>query len=194
MSLHASSSQTVGPFFSIGLSWLYKSELITADERYTAVTIEGRVLDGDGLPIQDAVLELWQADAEGRYAAANTGHPGAAEHAPDASPSDGLRGFGRVPTDERGAFRFQTVKPGRVPDPDGSWQAPHVNVIVFMRGLLKPVRTRLYFPDDADNARDSVLCSVPTERRATLIARGDGSVLRWDVIMQGPGETVFLEL
>ncbi len=180
MTLRANSSQTVGPFFSIGLSWLYKSEVIAPEERQVAISIEGRVLDGDGLPISDAVLELWQADVEGRYTPADD-----ARHA--------LRGFGRVPTDEDGHFRFSTVKPGRVPAANGSRQAPHVNVTVFMRGLLKPVRTRIYFPREPDNAHDPVLASVPAERRASLIARSDGPLLRWDVIMQGASETVFFE-
>ena len=181
MSLQASASQTVGPFFSIGLSWLYKGELIAPAHEHSCIAVEGRVLDGDQRPIPDAVLELWQADAEGRYA-----DPHDAQSA--------LRGFGRVATDEQGGFRFTTIKPGRVPGPDGVLQAPHVSVLVFMRGLLKPVRTRLYFPDEAANAEDPVLLLVPPSRQRTLIARpASGSVLHWDVHVQGDDETVFFD-
>jgi protocatechuate 3,4-dioxygenase alpha subunit len=180
MSLRANSAQTVGPFFSIGLSWLYKSALFESDPEQTQIAVEGRLCDGDGLAIGDALLELWQADAEGRYAQADA--------------RGALRGFGRVATDEHGMFRFSTIKPGRVPGADDSSQAPHLNVLVLMRGLLKPVRTRMYFPDQPENGDDPVLRLVPEDRRSTLIARRTGAaLLRWDLHMQGQEETVFFE-
>jgi protocatechuate 3,4-dioxygenase alpha subunit len=177
MLLPATASQTVGPFFSIGLTPLYQAKLFAAADAKDLVTIHGRVFDGVSEPISDALLELWQADAMGHYA-----------ESPDAG------GFGRVPTDASGAFVFQTLKPGRVPGPAGVLQAPHINVCVFMRGLLRPTRTRLYFPADPSHTDDSVLGLVPAARRSTLIARAAGpNALQWDVRMQGEAETVFFE-
>jgi len=183
VSLQASASQTVGPFFSIGMSWLYKSELFAGTER-PRLTFEGRVLDGDGLPIVDALLELWQADGEGRYAQAQRGEDG----------EGGLRGFGRVATDEQGRYRFRTIAPGRVPTQAGEPQAPHINVLVLMRGLLRSVRTRIYLPDQPDNAHDPVLLLLPEARRPTLVAAAIGPArFSWDVHMQGQHETVFFD-
>jgi protocatechuate 3,4-dioxygenase alpha subunit len=131
---------------------------------------------------------LWQANSQGKYA-----HP----EDPQDKPMDaGFQGYGRIPTDEDGKFRFTTIKPGAVPGPDGKLQAPHVAVSVFMRGLLRRVVTRIYFPDEARNAEDFVLGLVEAGRRQTLIARrlpGVEGLLKWDVIMQGPGETVFFD-
>lgn len=187
MSLAQTPSQTVGPFFQIGLAWAYRSDLFPALPAHDArrLVVEGQVFDGDGLPIGDAVLELWQADPEGRFATS-------------AEATEGLCGFGRVPTDERGAFRFETVKPGRVATGGGTplqtKGAPHIGVVVSMRGLLLPVKTRIYFPDDVDHAHDPVLALVPPERRHTLVAQPrDARALRWDVRMQGPDETVFFD-
>jgi protocatechuate 3,4-dioxygenase alpha subunit len=141
------------------------------------VTIEGRVLDGDGQPVTDAVIEIWQADPHGHYA-------GTAFH-----------GFGRVATDAQGVFRFTTVKPGSVPGPGGALQAPHLLIAVFARGLLKQVVTRMYFPDEPGNAADPVLALVPADRRPTLIARARGpGVLAWDIILQGRDETVCFDV
>jgi protocatechuate 3,4-dioxygenase alpha subunit len=185
MSLRATASQTVGPYFSIGLAPLYRSVLFEQGSGAmlaAAITVTGRVLDGKGEPIIDALLELWQADAEGRYRGAQAGR----DH--------GAIEFGRVPTDSEGAFRFQTRKPGRVLGPGGRLQAPHVNICVFMRGLLRPVRTRMYFPDGVSQADDPILALVPSPRRSTLIAHAVGTAaLRWDVRMQGEAETVFFE-
>jgi protocatechuate 3,4-dioxygenase alpha subunit len=138
--------------------------------------INGKILDADGKPVNDAAVEIWQADSQGKYA------------------EKSFRGYGRSLTDEAGAFRFRTIKPGRVPGPDGKLQAPHLSVTIFMRGLLKQLQTRVYFPDDPANADDPVLNLVPSERRATLIARkhGDG-VLEWNVVLQGKNETVFFD-
>jgi len=186
MSLRASTSQTIGPYLRIGLEWMVIEDLapvVLAGER---VRIEGRVVDADGKPVNDAAIEIWQANSHGKYAS-----PEDRQNKPI---EPGFRGYGRSLTDESGAFRFRTIKPGRVPGPHGKLQAPHLTVTIFMRGLLKQLQTRLYFPDDAANAEDPVLGLVPAERRATLIAqrRADG-VLEWNVALQGNNETVFFD-
>jgi protocatechuate 3,4-dioxygenase, alpha subunit len=183
----ATPSQTVGPFFSIGLQRLGAAELAPPGVAGERVTVEGRVLDGDGQPVPDALLELWQANAHGRYAHS--------EDTQDGPLDPRFRGFGRVPTDRDGRFRFATIRPGKVPGPGGTLQAPHIAVSVFARGLLRRLVTRLYFPDDPAHASDPVLALVPPDRRSTLIARrGDGpAALLWDVVLQGAGETVFFD-
>ncbi len=130
----------------------------------------------------DGIVEIWQADAQGRYA-----HPegGGAQAA--------FKGFGRVPTDRDGQFRFTSIKPGRVPAADGAMQAPHLSIAVFARGLLKHLVTRMYFPDDPANAQDPVLALVPADRRQTLIAKRNGNELRWNIVIQGEAETVFFD-
>jgi protocatechuate 3,4-dioxygenase, alpha subunit len=176
MKLLPTASQTVGPYLHIGLAWLTIDRIAPADLPGEHVTIEGRVIDGDGQPVNDALVEIWQADAAGKY-----GH------------SDFL-GFGRLPTDAEGRFRFQTIKPGAVADPHGSQQSPHLLVSVFMRGLLKRLVTRIYFPDEPRNTDDYVLRRVPAERRGTLIARqlAPGR-LQWNINLQGEAETVFFD-
>jgi protocatechuate 3,4-dioxygenase alpha subunit len=156
-------SQTVGPFFSFGLCERPCNVLVP-----DGIRIEGRVLDGAGEPVPDAMLETWQADERGAYR-------------PDF-------GWARCGTDSDGRFSFTTAKPGRV---DG--QAPHLEVLVFARGLLKPLLTRLYFPDE-DNEADPVLASLDPDRRATVVAVPDGGGLRFDVHLQGERETVFFAL
>ena len=177
MSLHATTSQTVGPYLHIGLTWLITEKLAPAGVPGQRVTLRGRVLDGDGQPVNDALVEIWQADSRGKYGGKR------------------FRGFGRSATDDKGEFRFHTIKPGRVPGLDGKPQAPHILVVVFMRGQLKHLVSRIYFPDEPANAKDAVLALVPKERRATLIARKTGKpgVLEWDVILQGRDETVFFD-
>ena len=151
-----------------------------------AIRIEGTVHDGGGAPLNDALVEIWQANRAGRYA-----HP---EDTREELPlEDGFTGFGRCGTDADGRFGFVTVKPGTVPGPDGRPQAPHIDVSVLARGLLKRLVTRIYFPDEDDaNAADPVLASVDPALRSTLVAVPDGDgVLRFDIHLQGDRETVF---
>ncbi len=189
-------SQTVGPYFAYGLTpeqygyplaSIASPDLRSPDVEGQQIRIEGRVLDGNGEVVDDAMIEIWQADPQGRYA-----HP--------ADPRGGniaFKGFGRcgTGTDPENRFIFDSVKPGAVDEA----QAPHVNVIVFMRGLLSHLYTRIYFADEADaNAKDPVLQSVPAERRDTLIAAREESggtvVYRFDIHMQGDRETVFFDV
>jgi protocatechuate 3,4-dioxygenase alpha subunit len=176
--------QTVGPYFAIAMPapgiWRLAGPAV-AGER---IRVEGRVLDGAGQPVPDALIETWQADAEGRY-------PDPAE--PDRG--DGFAGFGRVPTDEAGGFAFETVRPGAVPGPLGALQAPHLLVSVLARGILTRLVTRIYFEDEPTNATDPVLRLVPAARRSTLLARrsADGP-FRIDLVLQGPNETVFFDV
>jgi protocatechuate 3,4-dioxygenase, alpha subunit len=159
-------SQTVGPFFGVGLPF-EKGEQIVPPGSAGAIRIEGQVLDGKGAPVPDALLEIWQ--------------PGT--------------GFGRTRTDSEGAFSFMTVKPGATPAPDGRTQAPHLNVTVFARGLLRHLVTRMYFPDEPEaNAVDPALNLIEPARRETLIARSCGGVLHFDVRLQGEQETVFFAI
>jgi protocatechuate 3,4-dioxygenase, alpha subunit len=187
MPAHSTPSQTVGPFFSIGFNWMNRRDVADGipGER---VTIHGRVLDGDGQPVPDAAMEIWQADAAGRYH-----HP---EHAIAQNDATPFFGFGRIPTGEHGQFSFTTIKPGPVSGPDGKPQAPHLQISLFMRGLLRRLVTRVYFPDDPLNDTDLVLRSVPESRRATLIAHQSPpaeTALSWNVCLQGPDETVFFD-
>jgi protocatechuate 3,4-dioxygenase, alpha subunit len=166
-------SQTVGPFFSIGLPWPDGPHVVPAGTP-GAVWLRGRVVDGAGEPVPDALIETWQADAAGRYGA------------------DGFRGFARAATDNDGYFAILTVKPGPVPGPDTSTQAPHLAMSVFARGLLNRVVTRVYFSDEeAANATDPVLARVPADARATLIARTNHDGYVFDIRLQGDDETVF---
>jgi protocatechuate 3,4-dioxygenase, alpha subunit len=182
-----SPSQTVGPYFHIGLAWKFGAEIAPPGVAGERVEIAGRVLDADGRPVPDAMLEIWQADPEGRYP-----HP---EDPRGGEVDRRFRGFGRVATDAGGAFRIATVKPGRVPGPGGRLQAPHLVCLVFMRGLLRHLVTRIYFPDDPANRDDPVLSLVDPDRRATLVARPGAAAgrLAWDVVLQGAEETVFFD-
>jgi len=188
MSRHeATPSQTVGPFFRLGLDRPEWSDLTRDGARGEKIAIEGRVLDGDGAPVDDAVLEIWQADAEGSY-----------DHPDDGRPADPrFHGFGRAMTDEAGRYRFLTIRPGRVPAPRGALQAPHINLTIFARGLLKQLVTRIYFADEPSNDGDPVLAAIgdPAARRTLLAARQDtGGAYRFDVVLQGKGETAFFDL
>ena len=171
MSLPRTPSQTVGPFFEFGLAT--KTSLVEADAP-GAIRIEGTVLDGAGEPVPDGLVEIWQADAGGRY--------------------EGNSGWGRCQTEPDGGYAFTTVKPGAAREPDGTVQAPHVTVLCFARGLLKPVLTRLYFSDEADaNAVDPLLGAIGDDgERATLLATASGpATYRFDIRLQGDGQTVF---
>ena len=193
MTLTPTSSQTIGPFFREALERPAWSDLTRDGAPGLVIRIEGVVSDGDGVPVPDAMLELWQADADGRYA-----HPDDGGHAP----SDRLfRGFGRACTDAAGRYWFQTIVPGAVAGANGTPQAPHANLTIFARGLLKRLVTRIYFADRAsENARDPLLSSIAdAAARATLIAQRtdppDGpAVYRFDIVLQGAGETAFLAI
>jgi protocatechuate 3,4-dioxygenase alpha subunit len=181
-------SQTVGPFFENGMLRDPANVIAPQNAPGERIRIEGRVTDGDGAPVHDAMVEIWQADADGHYR-----HPADLQ-----LPTEGdFTGFGRSGTDENGAFWFETVKPGPVPSSSGGSQAPHLNLCVFARGLLDHLVTRLYFDDEPNNG-DEVLASVPENRRSTLIARRAGSsedhaLYRFDIVLQGEGETVFFD-
>jgi protocatechuate 3,4-dioxygenase, alpha subunit len=187
MSLLTTPSQTVGPYVKIGFLSLVIDAIAPAGVPGERITIRGRMSDGDGKPINDGVLEIWQADAQGKYA-----HP---EHGQKTIAANAFRGFGRILTDGGGAFRFTTIKPGPVAGPDGTQQAPHLVVTVFMRGMLRHVITRMYFPDEPLNDTDPVLQRVPVDRRGTLVATAgsEKSILEWNVVSQGPAETVFFD-
>jgi protocatechuate 3,4-dioxygenase, alpha subunit len=186
MSLRASTSQTIGPFLRIGLEWMQIEDMAPKGVTGERVSIRGRVIDADGKPVNDAAVEIWQANSLGRYA-----HP---EDKQEKPLEKNFRGYGRSLTDDKGTFRFDTIKPGRVPGPGGKLQAPHLNVTIFMRGLLKHLQTRVYFPNEAANTEDPVLALVPAERRATLVARANpDNTLGWNVVLQGKNETVFFD-
>jgi len=180
-------SQTVGPFFSIGLCSGSLGHLVPAEiaDGSKVVSIRGRIWDGDGQAVPDAVLEIWRADDRGEYADSDECDAGGV-------PS----GFARIPTSELGEFEFATLKPGPTAGAKGEVHAPHITVLIFMRGLLRHLVTRIYFAQDAANAQDPVLRAVPEGRRETLLATqiaGNESELRWDVHLQGDTETVFFE-
>lgn len=191
--LYPTTSQTVGPYLHIGLSGLNCADLTAGlpDLGTPAVVIEGRVTDGQGNPVPDGMIEIWQADARGVYR-----HPDDPGYRGADAAQAGFTGFGRVPTEADGSFRFTTIKPGRVAGPGGTLQAPHIVVSLFMRGLLKQLSTRMYFPDETGaNEQDWIFRQVPSARRETLVAQTAGSgVLRWNVVLQGTGETVFFDI
>ena len=189
-------SQTVGPFFAPALTpgndypWHQPigNDLITPDASGERIRIEGRVFDGDGAPVNDSMIEIWQADAAGRYA-----HP-----ADKQRPNAKFTGFGRAGTDAEGRFSFRTIKPGAVAGLDGKPQAPHILVAVFARGLPRHAYTRIYFSDEPGNANDPILTLVPPDRRGTLIAqregKHDGPAYVFDIRLQGENETVFFDV
>jgi protocatechuate 3,4-dioxygenase alpha subunit len=179
-------SQTVGPFFAIGLPWRGGETLYSPATLGERITITGRVLDGDGNPVGDALIEIWQANAAGRYA-----HP---EDTRDDVPLDpAFIGFGRCGTGADGTFTFHTIRPGCVPGPSGSVQAPHLAMHVLARGLLKALITRVYFEESPENEADPILALVPSERRTRLIARraSESDAYRFDIVLQGEGQSIF---
>ncbi|HTT52273.1 MAG TPA: protocatechuate 3,4-dioxygenase subunit alpha [Streptosporangiaceae bacterium] len=184
-------SQTVGPFLAIGLPWP-DGPFVVDEGTPGAITITGRLFDGAGDPVPDGLIETWQADPAGRF-----DHPDDPRGAP--AGGTGFRGFGRCPTGPDGSYRIVTLRPGALPSPDGTTEAPHLDVSVFARGLLDRVVTRIYFGDEAAaNAADPVLASIAGERRrATVIAAPDpaaGGSFRFDIHLQGDHETVFFDV
>jgi protocatechuate 3,4-dioxygenase alpha subunit len=181
--------QTVGPFFGLGLDRPEWSDLTRNNPAGERIVIEGRVLDGDGAPVPDALLELWQANAAGRY-------DHVADEQTDKKLDPNFLGYGRVATDAEGRFRIKTIKPGPAPGRGNALQAPHLSVAFFARGLLRQLYTRIYFADEPANAADPLLAAIDDDRaRQSLIARrAEGGAYRFDIILQGDGETAFLDI
>jgi protocatechuate 3,4-dioxygenase alpha subunit len=178
-------SQTAGPYLTIGLINGPVTSRLVDESDPRAIRVSGVLLDGAGDPVTDGMVEIWQANAAGRYA-----HP--ADDREEIPLEDGFSGFGRSETSDGGRFEVVTVKPGRVPWVDGRLQAPHLLVGVFARGLLRRIATRLYFPDEElANAEDPVLLGLEAEERATLVARAEGGALAFDIVLQGAGQTTF---
>lgn len=179
-------SQTVGPFFHLGCTERHScANLVGENTPGSRINLVFQVFDGAGTPVDDAMIEIWQADADGRLPQTS------------ATPDLDFAGFGRMATDEAGAARFQTIRPGRVADTKGGQQAPHISVSVFARGLLQRLITRVYFAGDPANAEDSVLALAPSDRRATLFAREtEGAPGEWkfDIRLSGEHETVFFDV
>ncbi|MFN8632626.1 MAG: protocatechuate 3,4-dioxygenase subunit alpha [Chloroflexota bacterium] len=184
-------TQTIGPFFAPALLRDVQNVLTTDSTEGERIRVEGKVIDGAGAVVPDAMVEIWQANGHGRF-----NHP---RDTRDLPLDPAFTGFGRSGTDDAGVFWFETVKPGAVPfDQDGRMQAPHLSVIVHARGMLNHAQTRIYFEDEAANADDPILALVPANRRATLIAKRDEAdgvvVYRLDIVLQGRGETVFFNI
>ncbi len=191
MAKASTASQTVGPFFNFGLTADTKLGRLARDgAKGERIRLSFRIVDGEGAPTPgDAMIELWQADARGKY-----DHP---EDARAMAPDPNFCGFGRLETGPDGTCVFETVKPGRVPGADGSPQAPHININVFARGLLKQLPTRVYFAGERGNDEDAVLGLVPAARRDTLMARpvpGQPGAWHIEIRLQGAGETVFFDV
>ncbi len=189
-----SPSQTVGPYFAQGLlregDQVFTNLLVSQDTEGERIRIEGCVLDADGRPIEDAMIEIWQANSHGRY-----NHPLDEQDKP-LDPN--FRGHGRTSTDINGNYWFETIKPGSVPGPGEKSQAPHINVIVFARGMLSHAFTRIYFEDEAANQNDPVLMSIEDKtHRNTLIAKrkesAEAIAYRFDIRFQGDNETAFFD-
>jgi protocatechuate 3,4-dioxygenase alpha subunit len=187
--LIATPGQTVGPFFALGLDRPEWNDLTRRNPQGQRITIEGRVLDGDGAAVPDALIELWQANAAGRY-----------DHTDDTQADKKIdpnfHGYGRVATDAEGKFKITTIKPGPVPGRGNALQAPHINVAFFARGLLRQLHTRIYFAGEAANAGDPLLSAIDGEdaRQSLIARRGEGGAYRFDIILQGAGETAFLDI
>jgi protocatechuate 3,4-dioxygenase alpha subunit len=197
--LKETASQTAGPYVHIGLTpnfcnieGIYPDDLgismLTDRTKGDRITIKGRVIDGGNKPLTDAVIEIWQADAAGLYAAPN-------EPRGDADPT--FTGWGRCPADgETGEFRFETIKPGRVPMRDGRMQAPHVSFWIVARGINLGLNTRMYFSDESEaNGSDPILARIEHRARvSTLIGVKDSSTYTFDIHLQGASETVFFDI
>ncbi len=179
--------QTLGPFFDFGLIIPNGDTVAKPESSGRHVVIDGTLRDGNGELLSDALVEVWQANAAGKYR-----HPADRQERPLDPAFDG---FGRVATNDRGEFNFKTIVPGRVPGADGRLQAPHLAIGVLARGVLTRLVTRLYFEDEPSNAEDEILSLVPAERRPTLIAkRIEPDRYRFDIVLQGKGETVFFDV
>jgi protocatechuate 3,4-dioxygenase alpha subunit len=180
-------SQTIGPFFHFGMTAAGSLGVLAGPgAKGTPMRIELRVLDGHGEPVPDAMVEIWQADADGVYV-----------DRPQGQERPSFVSSGRLPSDETGVCTFETIRPGRVPDGEGGWQAAHINVCLFARGLLRQLHTRVYFTGDAALGEDAALALVPAERRHTLLAHpseADRDVWRFTLRLQGDEETVFFDL
>ena len=187
MSNEVTPSQTVGPYFAIGMPYASGPQIVP-DGTPGAIRITGTVYDGRGDTVPDHLIEFWQPDAEGRFADIY-GHG-------EQSTVAGFRGFGRYGVEDGdGSYAMTTVKPGRVPGPNGKPQAPHIDVTLFARGMLGRVVTRIYFADEPEaNALDQVLATVPAARRHTLLAQPTADGYSFDIHLQGPGETVFFDV
>src|SRR5689334_2099969 len=182
-------SQTVGPFFSFSLTANPLGQMRQPQASGDAIRLVIRLFDGEGAPIPDGIIELWQADATGKYE-----HP---EDTQPAIPDAAFCGFGRLGTDPMGTCVFETIRPGRVPGLGETRQAPHINVIVLARGMLLPLFTRIYFAGDSANPEDAALSAVPEDRRSTLLAQPDATrTATWtfDIHLSGRRETVFFDL
>jgi protocatechuate 3,4-dioxygenase, alpha subunit len=190
MKLVAIPSQTVGPYFHLGLTGHRAIGCMARPgARGEQVKVIFTVVDADGIPVNDAMIEIWQADAEGKY-----NHP---EDTQDKAVDPACPGFGRMGTDANGVCEFDTVKPGQVPGPGNTLQAPHLNVSVFARGVLKRLATRVYFGDDPANDHDPILALVPADRRSTLLAQPDPAhpgTWRFHVHLSGEQETAFFDV
>ncbi|MGE0280647.1 MAG: protocatechuate 3,4-dioxygenase subunit alpha [Rhizobiaceae bacterium] len=197
--LKETASQTAGPYVHIGLTpnfcgigGVYLSDLggsmVEARTRGERITVRGRVIDGAGAPLRDALVEIWQADADGLYNSPAETRGAADPH---------FTGWGRCATDDAsGEYRFDTIKPGRAPFRDGRWMAPHITVWIVARGINLGLHTRMYFADEAAaNAEDPLLARVEHRHRvATLVAPRDGDVYTFDIHLQGDKETIFLDI
>ena len=180
-------SQTVGPFFAILVPARGRATLVTDHTAGPRIVVDGSVCDGAGHPAPDALVEIWQANAAG-----HCNHPeDSRTHGPDTT----FDGFGRVHTGADGRFALETIKPGIVPGPEGQPQAPHLVVGLFARGLLTRLVTRIYFEDEPSNGQDPILACVAPDRRSTLVApRGAEGRYRFEIVLQGPRETVFFDV
>ena len=189
MTLDLTPTQTVGPYFTLGLMPEGANILVQPSTEGEHIRIEGYAFDGDGDPLFNVLLEIWQANAHGRY-----------NHPLDRRPlplDPAFIGFGRTSTDANGHYWFQTIKPGLVPYQGDEMQAPHIVVLVHAGGVAYPLITRMYFADDSSNETDPVLQGVPPNRRSTLFAKReqrDGeTVYRFDIVLRGEAEELVLE-
>ena len=177
-------AQTAGPFLHIGMLWP-DGPTAVAEDHPDAIVLTGQIVDGADDVVADALVETWQADGEGRFAG---------DGDPRGRAASGFRGWARCATDDDGCWRIVTVKPGVVPGPDGTTQAPHIDCTIHARGLLRHLFTRVYFADEHEaNAGDPVLAGLPEERRATLLATATGRVYELDIRLQGDRATVFFD-